>query len=130
MKWSFFKPIKVFDQLSHRKTKQKQKWEKVYRSNWKISQNRGILKHIWWKVIREILMFRMLWNTLNDGLCCLQNESVSIKVFLLNMHKVRILFDLEKPTLNLLRIQFFFYENFWPRLTWSSKCKEASAMAT
>ena len=37
-----------------------------------------------------------------DGLCYLQNESVSIKVFLLNMHEVRILFDLEKPTRHLI----------------------------
>ena len=47
-------------------------------------------------------MFRMLWNTLKDGLCYLQNESVSMKVFLLNMHEVRILFDLEKPTRHLI----------------------------
>ena len=47
-------------------------------------------------------MFRMLWNTLKDGLCYLRNESVSMKVFLLNMHEVRILFDLEKPTRHLI----------------------------
>ena len=50
----------------------------------------------------------MLWNTLKDELCYLQNESVSMKVFLLNMHEVRILFDLEKPTRHLLRILIFF----------------------
>ena len=43
-------------------------------------------------------MFRMLWNTLKDRLCYLQDESVAMKVFLLNMHEVWILFDLEKPT--------------------------------
>ena len=33
------------------------------------------------------IMFRvMLWNTLKDGLCCLQSESVSI-VSLLNTHE-------------------------------------------
>ena len=50
---------------------------------------------------REI-MFRMLWNTLKDGFCYLRNESVSMKVFLLNMHEVWILFDLEKPTRHLV----------------------------
>ena len=47
-------------------------------------------------------MFRMLWNTLKDGLCHLRNESESMKVFLLNMHEVRNLFDLEKPTRHLI----------------------------
>ena len=47
-------------------------------------------------------MFRMLWNTLKDGPCYLRNESVSMKVFLLNMHEVRILFDLGKPTRHLI----------------------------
>ena len=32
-------------------------------------------------------MFRMLWNTLKDGFHHLQNESVSMKVFLLDMHE-------------------------------------------
>ena len=40
--------------------------------------------------------FKILWNTLKDGLCYLQNETVSMKVFLLNMHEVRILFNLGK----------------------------------
>ena len=53
-------------------------------------------------VIREKLIFRMLWNTLKDGLCYLRNESVSMKVFLLNKDEVRILFDLEKPTRHLI----------------------------
>ena len=70
--------------------------EKVCRSNWKIPKNRGILKHIWWNVIWEKLMFRMFWNTLKNEACYLRNESVSMKVFLLNMHEVRILFDLGK----------------------------------
>ena len=48
-------------------------------------------------------MFRMLWDTLKDGLCYLQNESVSMKVFLQNMHdEVRILFYLGKPTRHLI----------------------------
>ena len=42
----------------------------------------------------------MLCNTLKYGPCFLRNESVSMKVFLLNMHEVRILFDLEKPAHN------------------------------
>ena len=66
----------------------------------------------------------MLWNTLKDGLCYLRNESVSMKVFLLNMHEVRILLDLEKPTRHLIYYTYyFFYENYWPCLTWSSKCR-------
>ena len=32
-------------------------------------------------------MFRTLWNTLKDGLCCLRNEIVSMNVFPLNMHE-------------------------------------------
>ena len=48
-------------------------------------------------------------NTLKDGLRYLRNESVSLKVFLLNMHEVQILFDLGKPTsFNLFRILIFF----------------------
>ena len=39
------------------------------------------------EVIQEKLMFRMLWNTLKDGLCYLGNESASMKVFPLNMHE-------------------------------------------
>ena len=31
-------------------------------------------------------MFIMLWNTVKIGPCCLRNESVSMKVFLLNMY--------------------------------------------
>ena len=77
----FFDVFLYFDQWPYRKTKQNQKQEKVCRSNWKISINRGILKHIWRKVIREKLIFRVLWNTLKDGLCCLRNESVSIHSF-------------------------------------------------
>ena len=120
----FFKPIKVFwlivTQTNQTKTK-----EKVCQSNWKISKNRGILKHIWWEVIREKLMFKMLWNTLKDVLCYLQNESVSMKVFFLNMHKVRLLFNLGKPTHHLIYYAYkiFFYENYWPCLALSSKCR-------
>ena len=86
MKWLFFKPIKVSWSIITQKNKTKTK-EKVCRGNWKVSKNRGIFKHIWWVVIQEILMFRMLRNTLKDGLCCLRNESVSMKVFPLNMHE-------------------------------------------
>ena len=70
-------------------------------------------------------MFRILWNTLKDGLCYLRNESVSLKFFLLNMHKVRILFDLGKPTRHLIYCAYrtFFYENYCPCLTWNSKCR-------
>ena len=54
-------------------------------------------------------MFRMLWNTLKDELCYLQNESESMKVSLLNMHEVRILFDLEKPTRHLIYYVYYFF---------------------
>ena len=47
-------------------------------------------------------MLRILWNTLKDGLCYLRNEIVSMKVFFLSMHEVRILFNLEKPTRHLI----------------------------
>ena len=64
-------------------------------------------------------MLRMLWNTLKDGLCYLRNESVSMKVVLLNMHEVQILFDLGKRTRHLIYSPYYFllYENCWPRLT-------------
>ena len=80
---------------------------------------------LWWEVIREKLMFRMLWNTLKDGLCYLRNESVSMKVFFLKMHEVWLLFDLGKSTHHLIYYAYytFFYENYWPRLAWSSKCR-------
>ena len=57
--------------------------------------------------LREI-NFRMHWNTLKDELCYLRNESVSMKVFLLNMHEVQILFDLGKPTCHLIYYTYFF----------------------
>ena len=67
----------------------------------------------------------LYWNTLKDGLCYLRNESVSMKVFLLNMHEARILFDLGKPARHLIYSGYYFfsYENYWPCLTWSSKCR-------
>ena len=54
-------------------------------------------------------MFRMLWNTIKDGLCYLRNESVSMKDFLLNMHELRILFDLGKPTRHLIYYAYYIY---------------------
>ena len=70
-------------------------------------------------------MFRMLWNTLKDGLCYLRNESVSMKVFLLNMHEATDFIQSGQAytSFNLLRILIFFYENYWPRLTSSSKSR-------
>ena len=48
-------------------------------------------------------MFRMLWNTLKDGICYLRNESISMKVCLLNMHEATDFFlDLEQPTRHLI----------------------------
>ena len=54
------------------------------------------------EVIGEKLMFRMLWNTLLEMGFVTCEMKVSMKVFLLNMHEVRILFDLEKPTHHLI----------------------------
>ena len=51
----------------------------------------------------------MLWNTLKDELCYLQNESESMKVSPLNINEVRILFDLEKPTLHLIYYVYYFF---------------------
>ena len=49
MSWKdcFLSQLKYFDQLSHTKNKSKQK---VCRSNWKISKNRGTLKHFFFKI--------------------------------------------------------------------------------
>ena len=41
-------------------------------------------------------------DALKDGLCYLRYESVSMKVFFLNMHEVRLLLDLGKPTRHLI----------------------------
>ena len=111
--------------INCRTEKQNKNKRKDLSSNWKITKNRGILKHMWWEVIQEKLMFRMLWNTLKDGFCYVRNESVSMKVFLLNMHKATafIWSGQGYTSFNLLRILFFFYENYWPRLISSSKCR-------
>ena len=97
----------------------------ICQSNWKISKTREILKQIWWEVIREKLMFRMLWNTLKDGLCYLRNECISMNVFLLIMHEAMdfIWSGQAYTPFNLLHILIFFYENYWLRLTSSSKCR-------
>ena len=55
-------------------------------------------------------MFRMLWNTLKDGLCHLRNKSVSMKVFPLNMLEVRLLFDPGKPIRHLIYYAIFFLQ--------------------
>ena len=70
------------------------------------------------EVIQEKLTFRMLRNTLKDGFCYLQNESVSIKVFLLNMHEAADFIRSGPAYMSfyLLHILIFFYENYWPRL--------------
>ena len=70
-------------------------------------------------------MFRMLWNTLKDGLPYLQNESVFMKVFLLNMDEATdfICSGQAYMSFNLLRTLNFFYENYWPHLTSNSKCR-------
>ena len=41
-------------------------------------------------------------ETLKDRLCYLQNESVFMQVFLMDMHEVWILFNLEKPIRQLI----------------------------
>ena len=67
----------------------------------------------------------MFWNTLKDELCYQRNDSVSVKVFLLNMYEATnfIWSGQAYTSFNLLCILNFFYENYWPRLTWSSKCR-------
>ena len=99
------------------------KIKKVCRSTWKISKNRGILKYIWPKVIREKLMFRMLWNTLKDGLCCLRNESVSTVSLLNTQEATDFIWSGQGTSFNLLCILIFFYKIYWPYLTSSSKCR-------
>ena len=55
-------------------------------------------------------MFIMLWNTLKYRLHYLQNESVSMKIFLLNLHKAtKILSDLGNPTPHLI---YYAYQIF------------------
>ena len=119
--------------VTHKKNQKKPK-EMVCGINWKISEKRGLLKHIWREVIREKLMFRMLWNTLKDGLHYQRNESVSIKVFLLNMHKATDFISSRQSytSFNLLCILNFFYKklnffykNCWPHLPSSSKCRRS-----
>ena len=119
--------LKYFDQLSHKKKKQKKPKEMVCGINWKISEKRGLLKHIWREVIREKLMFRMLWNTLKDGLHYQRNESVSMKVFLLNMHEATdFIWSRQSYTsFNLLCILNFFYGNYWSHLPSSRKCRQS-----
>ena len=101
--------------------------KKVCQINWKISKNRRILKHMSWEVIREKLMFRILWSTLKDGLHYPRNEIVSMKVFLLNMLEATdsIWSGQFYMSFNLLRILNFFYENCWSRLPSSSKCRRS-----
>ena len=57
-------------------------------------------------------MFKMLCNTLKDGLCYLQNENVSMKVFLLNMQEATDFIRSGKAymSFNLLRILNFFLQ--------------------
>ena len=71
-------------------------------------------------------MFRMFWN-IKDGLHYLGNESVSMKVFILNMHETMdfIRSGQSYTSFNLLRILNFFYENYWSRLPESSKCRRS-----
>ena len=111
----------------HTKKNKKRKSKKRFVGlNWKIPENRGILKHIWWEVIQEKLMFRMLWNTLRDGLHHLQNESVSMKVFPLSMHgAIDFIWSGQSyMSFNLWHILNFFYKNYWSCLSSSSKCRQ------
>ena len=129
MSWSdcFLSQSKYFDQLSHKKTKKNKSKKRFVGLTEKMSEMRGILKRTWWEVIWEKLMFRMLWNTLKDGLHYLRNESVSMKVFLLNMHEATdfIWSGQSYTSFNLLRILNFFYKNYWSRLPSSSKCRRS-----
>ena len=81
----------------------------------------------------EILVFhsaKSFWGSVvgfiffSNFFCYLQNESEFRKVFLLNKHKAMgfIWFGQACMSFNLLRTLNFFYENYWSRLTSSSKC--------
>ena len=50
-----------------------------------------------------------------------------MKVFLLNRHEATAFFWSGQAymSFNLLRILNFFYENYWPRLNSSNKCRES-----
>ena len=127
MKRLFFKPIKIFWSIVTQKNKQKQSKKRFAAVTKKYLKIEYFFdgKHIWWEVIWEKLMSRMLWNTLKYGLHYLQNKSVSIKVFLLNMHKARnfIWSGQFYTSFNLLCILNFFYKNYWSCLPSSSKCR-------
>ena len=57
-------------------------------------------------------MFRMLWNAVKDGICYMQNDSVFMKFFLLNMQEATdfIWSGQAFMSFNLLRIFFFFLQ--------------------
>ena len=54
-----------------------------------------------------------------DGFYYLQNESVYMKVFLLNMHEATGFIRSGKAytSFNLFRMVIFLYKNYWPHLT-------------
>ena len=75
---------------------------------------------IWTQTFREIFKSALVYL----GLCYLQNESVSMKVFLLHESRDFIWSgNINAYTsFNLLHILIFFLENYWPCITSSSKC--------
>ena len=77
-------------------------------------------------------MFQMLWNILKDGLCYLQNESVPMKIFLLNLHKATyfILSGQSYMSFNLLCISIFFYKTTGLAYPQAVNVEEACVMAT
>ena len=119
----FFKPIKIFWSIVTQKNKTKQINKKSNKRFVGVAEKylkvEEYLKHIWWELIWEKLMFRMLWNTPKDGLCYLQNDSVSMKVFLLSMHKATD-FIWSREAYMSFKLSHIFYRNYWPCLTSSS----------
>ena len=80
-----------------------------------LKKKRGILKYIWWEVIWEKLMFRMLCNILKNGSLLPAKWKPIYEIFP-SEHAQSYGFYLIRASLN------FFYENYWPHLTSSSKC--------
>ena len=107
VKWLFFMPIKAFWSIVAQKDQTKTKVRK------------GL-----WEVIREKLMFRMIWNTLKDGLLlakwnCIHENFLSEHA----RSTAFIRFGKAYTSFNLWRILNFFLRKYWPRLAWSSKCR-------
>ena len=100
VKWLFFKPIKIFWSIVAQKNKTKAK-EKVCRSNWKVSKNRGIFKHIshlMGSYSRDINVQNALEYSWRMGFVSCGMKVYPWKFSLWTCTKLRILFNLSQPT--------------------------------